>query len=100
MIPWGVAACGAGLALGAGVGLAAREVRKRNLGRWLAPFVARTLRRRFRRADPGGEVHLILAIADHFEPFDGGVSARQAMRRVEEWVASYPRVLGTFRDAD
>ena len=53
-----------------------------------------------RRRAPAGETHLILAIADHFEPNSGGVSARDAQRRVDEWVDIYPRVLGGFRDAD
>ncbi len=58
------------------------------------------LRHPFRRLDPAGDVHLILAIADHFEPDAGGASVDLARRRVSEWVDHYPRALGEFRDAD
>lgn len=53
-----------------------------------------------RKADPAGDVHLILAIADHFEPNSGNAPSALARRRVEEWVDGYPRALGDFRDAD
>ena len=52
------------------------------------------------RGWPTGEVHVLLAIADHFEPDSGGVSRERANQRVSEWVDQYPRVLGSFRDSD
>jgi hypothetical protein len=48
----------------------------------------------------GGETHVILAIADHFEPDSQGVSPARARERVAEWARDYPRALGGFRDAD
>jgi hypothetical protein len=68
--------------------------------RWLGPVLARSVAAALRPGGRGGEVHLILAIADHFEPDSGGVPADRAQRRVEEWVETYPEVLGGFRDAD
>ncbi|MEJ7636727.1 MAG: hypothetical protein WKF75_01755 [Singulisphaera sp.] len=58
---------------GAGLGLAARLARRRGLDRWLLPYLLDAPRRRPRR--PGEAVHLLLAIADHFEPKWGGAPA-------------------------
>ena len=43
---------------------------------------------------------MLLAIADHFEPGNGGVSAAVAQGRVEAWEREYPRRFGRFRDSD
>jgi hypothetical protein len=67
--------------------------------RWLAPLAVRSLLDAVKPATRG-EVHLILAIADHYEPDDGFVSLTEAQERVEFWVREYPRALGSFRDAD
>ncbi len=45
-------------------------------------------------------VHLILCIADHYEPGNGGVSADQADARVSRWVTEYPKRFSRFRDSD
>ena len=42
----------------------------------------------------------MLAIADHYEPFNGGVSQAQADRRVARWRDEYPRTVDGLRDAD
>ena len=47
-----------------------------------------------------GPVHLLLCIADHYEPQIGGVSAAHARARVERWVRDFPRQFGAFRDSD
>ena len=84
------------------IALAIRAGRRRHIHRWLVPYAIQRLRRRRsgpRRSEPR-EIHLILAIADHFEPEHGGVSRDQAQRRVDHWVSEYPRALGDFRDSD
>jgi hypothetical protein len=47
-----------------------------------------------------GTVHLLLCIADHFEPQHGDASAETADARVRHWVTEYPRLFGGFRDSD
>ena len=68
----------------------------RGLDRWLASYIMQTPRRR----RPPGPVHLLLCIADHFEPKLGGAPLELARERVARWVEDYPRLLGEFRDAD
>jgi hypothetical protein len=72
--------------------------RRRSVDRWLVPY----LRQRASRGPPakGKPVHLLLCIADHFEPRNGDVSADVAGKRVDAWVREYPRRLGGFRDSD
>ena len=52
-------------------------------------------------AGPGGPVHLLLCIADHFEPKWGGASPEVA-RATGRGAGSrdYPRLFGGFRDSD
>ncbi|HYT94847.1 MAG TPA: hypothetical protein VEL76_39385, partial [Gemmataceae bacterium] len=44
--------------------------------------------------------HLLLCIADHYEPNAGKVAPEVAQARVAHWVREYPRRLGHFRDSD
>jgi len=67
----------------------------RGLHRWLVPYVLSTRRRRAPRPDE--DVHVLLCIADHYEPFWGKVSRQIASTRVANWVRKYPR---HFRDTD
>src|SRR6266705_2101187 len=68
--------------------------------RWLPSFAWQRLTRRV----PKGRVHLILALADHFEP--GYVPGRGAARapydeqerRLESWCRECPQVLGQWHD--
>ncbi|HKB41457.1 MAG TPA: hypothetical protein VKD72_33835, partial [Gemmataceae bacterium] len=85
-------------AVGAGLGLGLWQVRRRGLDRWLLPYILQTHRRRAPRRDE--PVHLLLCIADHFEPKLGKPSPAVADGRVEHWVTEYPRRLGSFRDSD
>src|SRR5271157_980687 len=73
-------------------------LRRRHIDRWLIPYICHVLTRRGPR--PGDPIHLILCIADHFEPGHGGASAAQARERVERWVRDYPGLFGEFRDSD
>ena len=68
----------------------------RGLDRWLIPYALQAARRRRHR----GPVHLLLCIADHFEPQWGNVSSEVARQRVQHWVEQYPRSFSRFRDSD
>lgn len=58
------------------------------------------------RSVPKGKVHLIVAIADHFEPaidaHDGDARVPYAERewRLETWCREYPKAVGAWRDHD
>jgi hypothetical protein len=80
---------------------AADAAADRGPGLWVAPCAARTIAAACRPDPRGrGEVHLLLAVADHYEPHAGGAGEDLAVRRVDHWVREYPRALGRFRDAD
>jgi hypothetical protein len=85
------------LALAAG-SFATLQARRRGLDRWIFTYVREQWRYQIPRT--GKPVHLILCIADHFEPGNGNVSAVQARERVHRWVEGYPRLFGQFRDSD
>jgi hypothetical protein len=81
-----------------GLGYLYREVRRRGYDRWLIPYIRQRCRRR--PLQPEQPVHLLLCIADHYEPDWGKPSSAIAQARVDRWVREYPRVLGQFRDSD
>ncbi len=74
-----------------------RILRERAKWRWLAPLLVRSLRG---IRGPRGPVHVLICIADHFEPRQGNKSHEVARSRVESWVRDYPRRFGNFRDSD
>lgn len=74
------------------------EMRRRHLTRWLIPYVREAGRRRAPAA--AEEVHVLLCIADHFEPKADGADAARSRERVRHWRREYPRQLGQFRDSD
>ena len=78
--------------------LGAWRFRQRGLGRWLGPYVLAASKRRSPR--PGENVHLLLCIADHYEPHQGGATPAVARARVERWLQEYPRRFASFRDSD
>jgi hypothetical protein len=82
----------------AGVVIAAREARRRGLDRWLVPYLLRAVRGR-RRA-PGEPIHLLLCIADHYEPLWNGAPGDVADARIATWLREYPRRFAGFRDSD
>ena len=69
----------------------------RAIDKWLVGYL-RSVLRRPRHA--GGVRHLVLAIADHYEPFRGGVSREDAVEHVKRWQDEYAVVAGGVRDAD
>lgn len=78
--------------------LAWRWRRRGYLDRWLASYVLATPRRRESRA--GQEIHLLLCVADHYEPGWGAASPATARARVHRWLRQYPRLFGDLRDSD
>ena len=73
------------------------ELRKRSLDRWLVPYL---LQSGLRLGRPHGPIHVLICIADHFEPKAGNVPEEAARSRVEKWVRHYPEMFGKFRDSD
>jgi hypothetical protein len=70
----------------------------RGLERWIIPYLTTCARRR--KPSRGQPVHLLLCIADHYEPGNGNVDSATARRRVETWATEYPKKLGDLRDSD
>lgn len=61
-------------------------------------YVATAHKRRLpRREEP---VHVLLCIADHYEPQWGRAKPTTGLARVQKWVREYPRLFEEFRDAD
>src|SRR5207253_2061607 len=77
---------------------AAVTIRNRRLIRWLTCYACAS----GRRCLPGrsDEVHLLLCVADHFEPKAYGAGSAQGRRRVRHWLHEFPRQFGRFRDSD
>ena len=81
-----------------GAGLAASVVRRRGIDRWILTYIRQRSKRHAPRS--GESVHLLLCIADHFEPGNGGVGTEIANERLRRWVEDYPRLCQEFRDSD
>lgn len=70
--------------------------------RWLPAYGWQQLARRPRR----GPLHLMMTLADHFEPAivpgepKKWASADEQERRLERWAVEYPRAVEAWRDAD
>lgn len=86
------------LASATGAGAVWWVLRQRGMDRWMGPYV-RDAGRRY-SPEPGEKVHVLLCIADHYEPQHGKVSKEQAAGRVDTWVREYPRLFDRFRDGD
>jgi hypothetical protein len=87
-----------GIVLAAAVALAVWVDRRRHLSRWLVPYVRQRGQRRM--PEEADEVHVLICIADHYEPKADGASAAQGIGRVRHWVREYPQKFGRFRDSD
>ena len=83
-------------------GVRKRLVQKLSYGRWLPSYAWQ----RLTRSAPRGEVHLIVALADHFEPAivpENGRSRApfsEQERRVEQWCSHYPQAVDSWRDQE
>jgi hypothetical protein len=87
----------AGLALAAGSYLV-WKLRQRHVDRWLIPYLLETPHH---TPGPRQEIHLLLCIADHWEPCQSGkATLEQGRERVRLWVEEYPRQFGGFADSD
>jgi hypothetical protein len=70
--------------------------------RWLPAYAWQKLTRRV----PAGPVHIILALADHFEPAIVPQNGRarapydEQERRLERWCQEYPKLVDPWRDSD
>jgi hypothetical protein len=65
---------------------------------WLVPYALGAAKRRVPRR--GEAIHLLLCVADHYEPKWGNAPPERARSRVEHWVREYPRRFASFRDSD
>jgi len=73
-------------------------LRQRGLSQCAFPYLTQSRKRRPPRA--GETTHLLLCIADHFEPKWASASALIADQRVQNWARQYPKFFGQFRDSD
>jgi hypothetical protein len=78
--------------------LLSRPFRGRHLDSWLGASMTRALTRPRVRA--GQPVHLLLCVADHFEPGRGQAPLDVARARVGHWVNDFTRLFGGLRDSD
>lgn len=74
------------------------QIRRRNMDRWLPAYFRE--RARFHPPEPDEEIHLLLCIADHYEPKAGKASVAVGRQRVAAWVERYPAQFGRFKDSD
>ncbi len=68
----------------------------RSMDRWLPGYLRSVLRR---PRHSGGTRHLLLCLADHYEPFQGGSDLESAREQVACWQEGLPRVQEGFRDS-
>src|SRR6516162_2068715 len=73
-------------------------LRRWGLNQWFGTYI-RTARKR-RPPDLARPIHVLLCVADHFEPKRGNVASEVACERVRRWLEEYPRLYGGFRDSD
>jgi hypothetical protein len=98
MTPLLVALAAVLLALAAGLAAVLRQMRRRNMHRWLPSYLLQVRRRRAPRPDE--EVHLLLCVCDHYEPRQYWPPPEVSRALVERWLRDYPRQFGGFHDSD
>jgi hypothetical protein len=76
------------------------EIRRRNIHRWLGSYLRQARTGRFNRPRGQRGVHVLLCIADHFEPNHGKPGPAIVRSRVAAWVEKYPKLFASFRDSD
>lgn len=69
----------------------------KNLHQWLPSYIIDYLKNHPTAERP---IHILFAIADHFEPYWNGVSDQVALKRVRSWCKRFPEVVRRFKDAD
>jgi hypothetical protein len=94
----GWTACGVLLALAVCAAAAYYVVlRPRGYQRWLVPYLLQAGKRR--APEPDADVHLLLCVADHYEPKAQQVCTRTAQSRVDHWIREFPRQFARFCDS-
>jgi hypothetical protein len=73
-------------------------LRNRGLDTWLLSYMRECGKRRTPRR--GEVIHVLLCIADHYEPKRGNASPAVADERVRCWLENYSDLFGDFRDSD
>jgi hypothetical protein len=68
------------------------------LDKWLPAYLAQALRPR-PGPPPGRPLTLLVAVADHFEPFGGGADRALALERLAAWERGLPRLAEGLADA-
>jgi hypothetical protein len=82
----------------AAAALATWLLRMRHLDRWIGTYLIQASKRR--PPAHNKPVHMLLCIADHFEPRGGGAASEVTSERVRLWTESYHFILGDFHDSD
>lgn len=75
---------------------AAWIARTRDFDIWLIPYLKQLLARR--RLQTRGPTHIMLCVADHFEPQGGAAGYEHEVRRMDEWMSRYPALASRHRD--
>jgi hypothetical protein len=76
-------------------GYLAKAVYRRGIDRWILAYLVQSKR----KPEPDRTVHVLICVADHFEPRTAA-SDELARSRVELWVREYPARFERFRDSD
>jgi hypothetical protein len=69
----------------------------RGYDRWLGAYIRQSGKRR--RPRPDDDVHVLLCVADHFEPKAAHAGVAAGQERVERWLELYPRQFARFEDS-
>jgi len=85
------------LAVGS-LGILYWQIHRRSLDRWLTSYLAEIPKRYAPPSDT--PIHVLLCLADHYEPTLGNPPPAVARGRVQRWLDGYPRMFGEFRDSD
>jgi hypothetical protein len=72
----------------------------RHAGIWLPDYILSRIRACREQRRRRGLVHILLAVADHYEPLHGEASFEAGLQRVERWLERYPALASGFTDSD
>jgi hypothetical protein len=96
-LSWKVWAGAAAAAGGLAIAWTLWQIHKKSVHRWIAPYLFQSIRP---RKSKSRETHVLLCIADHYEPQNGNVPPDRAIERVRRWYEDYPIILSKYRDSD
>ncbi|MFH1460566.1 MAG: hypothetical protein ABIG64_09405 [Candidatus Omnitrophota bacterium] len=72
----------------------------KGLAYWLIPYLKIQFKKTIQIKKSLRPQHIILSIADHYEPFHGAANFNLAQSRVHKWVQEYPRFAEKHKDAN